>query len=158
MKLFNQLKPRRFVTLGKRKNTSIASLAIMRLHAALFPTFLPLGAVCFYTTSTGTSSTPVYGSSILGPSQLASIEQEAHGTLPNAALPSSISQDSLTSLQLIAFNEIFEVAFFTELLFNLTNNVDGYELSYENNGEFIIGSILTIQNACIFITYNMIGG
>ncbi|QKX61669.1 uncharacterized protein TRUGW13939_08822 [Talaromyces rugulosus] len=116
----------------------------MRLQPALFPALLPLGAVCFYWTS-GTETSPADRRSNFSPSQISSIEQEAHGMLPNAALPSSISQDSLISLQLIAFNEIFEVAFFTELLFNLTNNVDGYELS-DDNGESIIESILTIQN------------
>jgi hypothetical protein len=124
--------------LGKEGIQDPSLLAIMRLKPALLFTFLPLGAVCLYWTSnTGTS--PVYGSS----SQVASIEQEAHGTLPNAALPSSISQDSLISLQLIAFNEIFEVAFFTELLFNLTNNVDRYKIN-DKNKKFLIESILTI--------------
>lgn len=52
-------------------------------------------------------------------SQLTAIEQQAHGTLPNGPPPPSITADTLTSLELIAFNELFEVAYFTELLFNV---------------------------------------
>ena len=58
---------------------------------------------------------------------LTAIEIAAHGILPNGpAPPAAPAADDLTSLRLIAFNEIFEVAYFTELLFNVTNNVAGY--------------------------------
>ena len=50
--------------------------------------------------------------------QLTIIEDKAHGSLPNEAPPSSIQANTLTSLQLVAFNELFEVAFFTELISN----------------------------------------
>ncbi|KAH7036316.1 hypothetical protein B0J12DRAFT_581914 [Macrophomina phaseolina] len=55
------------------------------------------------------------------------IQKIAGGTLPNGggkAPPPSA--DALTSLRLIAFNELFEVAFFTDLLKNITENVPGY--------------------------------
>ncbi|KUL81437.1 hypothetical protein ZTR_09541 [Talaromyces verruculosus] len=77
---------------------------------------------------------------------LKSIEQEAHGSLFNASLPLSVSNDSLTDLQLIAFNELFEVAFFEQLLFNLTNHVDGFELNTSPSGSFVTDTILTVQN------------
>ena len=32
----------------------------------------------------------------------------------------------MTTLQIIAYNEIFEVAYFSSLLSNVTNNVTGY--------------------------------
>jgi hypothetical protein len=65
---------------------------------------------------------------------LTAIEQAAHGSLSNAPPPASPpSEDSLKSLRLIAFNELFEVAFFTEMLFNVTNKVSGYE--YQDMGE-----------------------
>jgi hypothetical protein len=83
------------------------------------------------------------------PDQLRTIEQEAHGTLFNASLPANISQGGLTNLQLIAFNELFEVAFFEQLLFNLTNHVDGYDLTNITTGDFITNTILTIQSVCV---------
>jgi len=52
----------------------------------------------------------------------------AHGTLSNAPLPATINDDTLTSFKAIAFNEIFEVAFFTDLINNITNKVPGYEM------------------------------
>jgi hypothetical protein len=82
-------------------------------------------------------------------SQLELIERQAFGTLPNASLPANVSMDSLTSLQLIAFNELFEVAYFTELLFNLTNSVEGYEISDSGRRDFIISNIIAVKNVCL---------
>ncbi|KAK4546072.1 hypothetical protein LTR36_002209 [Oleoguttula mirabilis] len=65
---------------------------------------------------------------ITNPSQaLTDIEEQAHGTLPNGAAPPPPHPDSLNALGFIAFNELFEVAFFTELLYNITNNVPGFD-------------------------------
>ena len=58
--------------------------------------------------------------------QLNKIEKEAGGTLPNGSPPPSIHGDSEVSLGFIAFNELFEVAFFTELIQNITLNKPGY--------------------------------
>jgi hypothetical protein len=77
-------------------------------------------------------------------SQLAQIEENAHGTLPNAPPPSNISADGITNLKLIALNELFEVAFFNELLLNITNNVTGYEFSDKSDRDFAIKSFTAI--------------
>ncbi|RMY74092.1 hypothetical protein D0863_03435 [Hortaea werneckii] len=64
---------------------------------------------------------------------LTKIEEQAHGTLPNASAPANGTAppppqpDSVNSLGFIAFNELFEVAFFTELIYNITNNVMGFD-------------------------------
>lgn len=58
--------------------------------------------------------------------QLTAIEKQAGGTLSNGSPPPKPHPDSLTSLGFIAFNELFEVAFFTELLQNITTGVAGY--------------------------------
>lgn len=58
---------------------------------------------------------------------LTGIQLEAQGTLPNTSAPPPPKTDSLISLGFIAFNELFEVAFFTELIQNITNNVPGYD-------------------------------
>ena len=59
-------------------------------------------------------------------SELQKIEQLAGGSFPTLAGPSSISAESAANLRLIAFNEIFEVAYFTDLLANITKGVKGY--------------------------------
>ena len=46
--------------------------------------------------------------------QLAVIEDLAAGTIPNGPLPTSLNDASITTLQLIALNELFEVAYFLD--------------------------------------------
>lgn len=72
------------------------------------------------------------------------IEVLAGGTLSDAPPPPFPGQDGITNLQLIAFNELFEVAFFTELLLNITNNVPGYQ---EGDGvnDFAIDALIAIR-------------
>jgi len=76
-------------------------------------------------------------------SQLTDIEIQAHGILPNGPPPPSISNDAVNSLRLIAFNEIFEVAFFTDLILNITNNVPGYTTSGSNS--FLLNALTAVQ-------------
>lgn len=78
-------------------------------------------------------------------SQLTAIEQQAHGTLPNGPPPPSITADTEASLELIAFNELFEVAFFTELLSNVTNNVTGFQFADSNKRNTVITALTAIQ-------------
>lgn len=61
------------------------------------------------------------------PAQLATIEKEAGGPLPDGPLPTVLKSTGVTTLQLLALNEIFEVAYFTEFLANVTNDVPGYD-------------------------------
>ena len=63
--------------------------------------------------------------------QLKQIQITSQGTLPNGPAPASVSPEGLTNLKLLALNEIFEVAFFTQLLSNITNKVDGYDIGAE---------------------------
>lgn len=62
--------------------------------------------------------------------QIAQIQKDAFGTLPNGGAPPKISDDGITNLKLIALNELFEVAFFSELLYNVTNKFKGYDMGY----------------------------
>ncbi len=83
---------------------------------------------------------------IKNPSQaLTDIETQAHGTLPNGPPPASIQPDDLTSLRLIAFNEIFETFYFTELLQNVTNNVPGYGFQDQNLRQQVIDELTAVQ-------------
>jgi hypothetical protein len=65
--------------------------------------------------------------------QTLQIQIQAHGTLPNGPPPPKLSPEGITNLQLIALNELFEVAYFTELVYNVTNKVSGYDLGYGHN-------------------------
>lgn len=78
------------------------------------------------------------------PSELDLIEQNAHGTLPNGPPPPVISSQGITNLQLIAFNELFEVAFFDELLNNVTDNLEGYRFQDSGDRDFVIKSLRAI--------------
>ncbi|KAF2011128.1 late sexual development protein [Aaosphaeria arxii CBS 175.79] len=74
--------------------------------------------------------------------QLLSIEKAAFGTLPNGPPPSQISNEGITNLKLIAFNELFEVDFFTQLISNITNKVSGYDLG--DGQDYILSSLQAI--------------
>ncbi|KAH8700203.1 putative sexual development protein [Talaromyces proteolyticus] len=76
--------------------------------------------------------------------QLEKIQENARGTLPNTPPPETIGRDGITNLQLIAFNELFEVAFFNELLLNVTNNVEGYHFKDPDDREFVITTLTAI--------------
>lgn len=73
-----------------------------------------------------------------------SIQDGAHGTLPNGPPPPKLSAEGLTNLKLIALNELFEVAFFTELVYNITNKVSGYDLGMGH--DYMLDSINAIVN------------
>ncbi|KAH0371422.1 hypothetical protein KCU65_g1972, partial [Aureobasidium melanogenum] len=82
----------------------------------------------------------------LSPSALADVNIAAHGTLSNASAGNvSFPADSLTNFQLIAFNELFEVAFFTSLLTNITTGVPGFEIPAHLNSTYIIDTLIAVQ-------------
>ncbi|KAF2216940.1 hypothetical protein CERZMDRAFT_108824 [Cercospora zeae-maydis SCOH1-5] len=72
------------------------------------------------------------------------IQLQAHGTLPNTPLPSSLSDAGATTFQAIAFNELFEVAFFSSLLQNLTSGAFSLGPS-QYAKSFIVDAITAVQ-------------
>jgi hypothetical protein len=48
------------------------------------------------------------------------------------------------ALKLIALNELFEVAFFTELVFNVTNKDRGYDLGHGQGHEYVLDALNSI--------------
>lgn len=80
-----------------------------------------------------------------GSQALKDLQNQAHGTLPNGAAPPKPAEDDLNSLRFIAFNELWEVAFFTELLFNVTNNVEGYQFKDQHQRQTVIDAITAVQ-------------
>jgi hypothetical protein len=77
---------------------------------------------------------------------LTNIELAAHGTLSNAPPPANApSAETVKSLRLIAFNEIFEVFYFTELLKNVTEGVPGYGFQDQALKQKVINELTAIQ-------------
>ena len=74
----------------------------------------------------------------------------AGGTTPNVSPPASLTNSGAKTLQLIAANELFEIAYFTELLHNITSGVPGYRAD-----QYTIGSLTAIVNV---ISHQFHGG
>lgn len=68
----------------------------------------------------------------------------AGGNFTNHPPAVKFDEDSLTSWKLQAFNEFLEVAFFTQLIANITGKVSGYELD-ESNYDKILNTLTRIQ-------------
>jgi hypothetical protein len=98
--------------------------------------------------SSGSTSIPNVNDGFPMPNddQLRKIEELAHGTLPNGPPPppGSISPEGITNLQLVEFNENFEVAFFSSLLHNVTTNVSGYEIKDSKQRDFVIEVLIAV--------------
>lgn len=82
------------------------------------------------------------------PVQVRQIQNQSLGTLPNTAPPKNISQEGLNNLRVIAANELFEVAFFNQLLSNVTNNVTGYTVPDKEGQEILIKTLTAVQAVC----------
>lgn len=65
------------------------------------------------------------------------INKEADGQISNAPPPPKLANSSLTAFQLIAFNELFEVAFFNSIAQNITNNVTGFQVDHKEKSKLI---------------------
>ncbi|KAK5163629.1 uncharacterized protein LTR77_010578 [Saxophila tyrrhenica] len=61
-----------------------------------------------------------------GSPQLTTLEQQAHGELSNGAAPTNLHPDTVNSLAFIAFNELFEVSFFTQLVDKIVKSAPGF--------------------------------
>lgn len=79
------------------------------------------------------------------PSALKQIQLEAGGTLPNTALPTDLKADAIQALQIIAVNEIFETAYFSSLLDNVTNGVSGYTDFGGMEKDYVVKSLTAIR-------------
>ncbi|RSM09623.1 hypothetical protein CEP52_003992 [Fusarium oligoseptatum] len=69
------------------------------------------------------------------PQQEQKISLQAGGKLPGGPLPTQLGPGSTIAFQLIAFNELFETAFFNSLLYNITNSVKGFEVPKDKRYE-----------------------
>lgn len=76
--------------------------------------------------------------------QLAIINKQADGQISNAPPPPKLTNSSLTAFQLIAFNELFEVAFFSSLVQNITSNVTGFAVANEDDRSRLLNIFNTV--------------
>lgn len=81
--------------------------------------------------------------------QIEAIQQRAQGTLPNTPPPMRISSEGITNLKLITFAEMFEVAFFDNLLRNITTNAPGYQIPNPQERDTTIRFLTAILAVCI---------
>ncbi|KAJ4410959.1 hypothetical protein N0V82_009110 [Gnomoniopsis sp. IMI 355080] len=104
-----------------------------------FSTFLSMAAFTGLATALpqGFSAPTEDGFPNPNPSQLAAIQVIADGQLSNAPPPAKLADSSLTAFKLIAFNENFEVAFFSSLMDNITDEVAGYQLEASEKKELL---------------------
>jgi len=79
----------------------------------------------------------------LNSTAMAEVFKLAGGTLPNGALPSTLKAGGVQALQLIAANELFEVAYLSELLNNVTTDMPGYEVE---DKDYIVKTLTAIVN------------
>jgi len=82
--------------------------------------------------------------------QLRQIEEIADGTLADSGAP-IINSSSVPVFQIIRFNENFEVAFFSSLISNITNNVKGFEVDSSQKEEIldILTTVLKVRYICL---------
>ena len=79
------------------------------------------------------------------PDQLAQIQLAAHGTLSNSTGPAKVSDQGLTNLRLINFNERTEAVFFQQLLHNVTYNVSGFDLPRHVDRQYMLDFLTVVQ-------------
>lgn len=79
--------------------------------------------------------------------QLAIFNKQADGQISNAPPPPKLANSSLTAFQLIAFNELFEVSFFTSLAYNITYNLTEFQTSPEERAKLldILGTVIAVR-------------
>lgn len=77
-------------------------------------------------------------------SELETIEEDAHGILPNGPPPLGISEGGIINLKMIAMNAMLEVSFFDALIENITEEVPGYLFAAEDDKHFILSGLRVI--------------
>ena len=84
----------------------------------------------------------------LNATALAEVFALAGGTAPNGGAPSSLKAPAVQAFQLIAANELAEIAYFTELIANVTNDVPGYDVE---DKDYIVKTLTAIVNVRIYL-------
>lgn len=80
----------------------------------------------------------------------------AGGNFTNMPLAPKFDDDSLTSWKLQAFHKFMHVAFYTQLITNITDHIPGYELPLGSEG-YVLKSLKQIQavsSSFLLISYS----
>jgi len=75
---------------------------------------------------------------------LRKVEEQAQGTLPVTGAVDHLNDKSVTVFELIAFNELFEVAFFSSLLSNITSNVYGFGIESQYLKNSVVDALTAV--------------
>jgi hypothetical protein len=75
------------------------------------------------------------------------IANQAGGLLPGGSPPASLGANSITAFQLIAFNELFETAYFSSLLHNITSEAPGYRAKNKKDLVKIFSTVLAVSES-----------
>lgn len=83
--------------------------------------------------------------------QLQSMEANAGGPISVGNSPAKIHPTTVTALQLVAFNELSEVAFYWEFLQNITDNVPGYAVPEASRPLIVsaLTAIVSVSDICL---------
>ena len=82
--------------------------------------------------------------------ELKAIQKAAGGQLSNAPPPAFINASSVPVFKLINFNENFEVAFFNSLIYNITNNVPGFQIPWGREKASLLNILTSVLAVCSF--------
>ena len=83
--------------------------------------------------------------------QKLAIAKQAGGLLPNGPPHATLGAGSTTALQLIAFNEIFETAYFSSLLQNVSDGAEGYRARNKAELVNVFKTIRAVSQHCWII-------
>lgn len=78
--------------------------------------------------------------------QMKAIANKAGGLLPDGPLPKDLPAATTLAFQLINANELFETAYFSSLLKNVTDEVDGYKSNNKAELMKIFSTILAVSS------------
>jgi hypothetical protein len=81
---------------------------------------------------------------------LQQVEALAHGRAPLTRMPPNISSEGIRNLELLAFNELFEIAFFSSLVANISTGQQGFEVDGIEKKSLILETLTTIVAVSCF--------
>ena len=90
------------------------------------------------------------------PQEFQNLATKAGGGAPKSLPPSKFGPKTTAALQLIAFNELFEAAYFNALLQNITKEQMGYHTQDKEKYETVFKKILAVRYFCRLIVVKLV--
>lgn len=107
-----------------------------------FPTLLPFILLVSSLDVTRFSNRTINATQCLN--NIKHIEYIAHGPVPAPPTAANISGEGIKSLQLMAFNELFEVALFSSLISNISSDQPGFIIDDEKTRNILLSTLRRI--------------